>query len=109
MYLIWPLIAALAFAFGSMIYKRAYAEGAGLAHTAILNNVMLGIVFLPLLALETRPIPWEKWEQPVFTSLVYVFGHLLNVLALRVGDVSLATPLLGSKIIFVAFLGWAIF
>src|SRR5204862_842323 len=40
MYLIWPLFAALAFALGSMIYKRAYAEGAGLAHTAILNNVV---------------------------------------------------------------------
>src|SRR5881394_1059524 len=102
MYLIWPLIAALAFALGSMVYKRAYLEGAGVAHLAILNNVVLGIIFLPLLALETRPIPWEKWQQPVFTSFVYVLGHVLNVVALRVGDVSLATPLLGAKIIFVA-------
>jgi drug/metabolite transporter (DMT)-like permease len=30
----------------------------------------------------------------------------LNVLALRIGDVSVATPLLGSKVIFVALLGW---
>src|SRR5438477_5615640 len=109
MYLLWPLVAALVFALGSMVYKRAYLEGASVAHTAILNNVMLGIVFLPLLALETRPIRWDKWEQPVLTSLVYVLGHFLNVLALRVGDVSLVTPLLGSKIIFVAFFGWAIF
>src|SRR2546426_407581 len=109
MYLIWPLVAALAFAVGSMVYKRAYAEGATVAHTAILNNIVIGIVFLPLLALETRPIPWEKWQQPVLTSLVYVVGHVLNVVALRFGDVSLATPLLGAKIIFVALLGWAIF
>src|SRR5437773_1389011 len=109
MYLIWPLVAALVFAFGSMVYKRAYVAGAGVAHTAILNNVVLGIIFLPLLALETHPIRWDKWREPVFTSLAYVLGHLLNVLALRWGDVSLATPLLGSKIIFVAFLGWAIF
>ncbi len=109
MYLIWPLVAALAFALGSMVYKRAYLEGAGVAHTAILNNVILGIIFLPLLLLDNRPIPWEKWQQPVLTSVVYVLGHLLNVVALRFGDVSLATPLLGSKIIFVAFLGWAIF
>src|SRR5436190_11154422 len=109
MYLLWPLIAAFAFALGSMVYKRAYLEGAGVAHTSILNHVILVIVFLPLLALETRPIAWDKWQQPVLTSLVYVVGHLLNVVALRFGDVSLATPLLGGKIIFVAFLGWAIF
>src|SRR5437870_2701575 len=108
MYLIWPLVAALAFALGSMVYKRAYVEGAGLVHTAILNNVLLGIIFLPLLALDTRPVPWDKWHQPTLTSLVYVLGHLLNVAALRFGDVSLATPLLGAKIIFVAFIGWAI-
>src|SRR5436189_5177842 len=109
MYLISPLVAALAFALGSMVYKRAYAEGATVAHTAILNNVVIGIIFLPLLALETRPIPWETWQQPVFTSFVYVLGHVLNVVALRVGDVSLATPLLGAKIIFVAIVGWVIF
>src|SRR5206468_5874434 len=79
MYLLWPLVAALAFALGSMVYKRAYVEGAGVAHTAILNNVVLGIMFLPLLAFETRPISWDKWEQPVLTSLAYVLGHLLNV------------------------------
>ena len=102
-------MAAIAFALGSMMYKRAYAEGATLAHTAILNNVVLGIVFLPLLALEKRPVAWEKWHQPVITSFFYVIGHLLNVVALRFGDVSLATPLLGSKIIFVALVGWLVF
>jgi drug/metabolite transporter (DMT)-like permease len=33
----------------------------------------------------------------------------LNVLSLRVGDVSVATPLLGAKVIFVALLSWLVF
>lgn len=109
MYLLLPLIAALAFALGSMVYKRAFLEGAGVVHGVVVNNVILGLVFLPLLALEPRPIPWSDWHMPVLTALTFVVGHLLNVVSLRVGDVSVATPLLGSKVIFVALVGWLVF
>lgn len=109
MHLLLPLAAALAFAFGSMIYKRAFQEGAGLAHVVVLNNAILGIVFLPLILLETRPIAWSDWRLPALTALAFVAGHVLNVIALRVGDVSVATPLLGAKVIFVALIGRWVF
>lgn len=109
MYLLLPLLAAIAFAFGSMVYKRAFEEGAGIAHAVVFNNVVLGVLFLPLLAWETRPIPWGHWHHPALTATAFASGHLLNVLSLRVGDVSLATPLLGSKIIIVALAGWWLF
>jgi drug/metabolite transporter (DMT)-like permease len=109
MYLFLALIAAIAFASGSMVFKRAFAEGATTAHLAVVNNVILAALFLPLLALERKPIPWSDWEQPALTGVFFAVGHLLSVLALRVGDVSVATPLLGSKIIFVALIGWVVF
>ncbi len=109
MYLLLPLLAAVAFAAGSLVYKRAFAEGAGVAHAVVLNNLMLAVVFLPLMAWEPRPVPWTRWYEPVLTSIAFVLGHLLNVLSLKVGDVSLATPLLGAKVVFVAVLGWAAF
>lgn len=109
MYLLLPLLAALAFALGAMVFKRAYQEGAGLAHLAVVNNVILGIVFLPLLALERQPLPWHDWALPVLTALTWAAGHLLNVTSLRRGDVSLATPLLGAKVIFVAVICWLVF
>ena len=46
---------------------------------------------------------------PGQVALGYVTGHLLHVISLRIGDVSLATPLLGAKVIFVALLGWLLF
>ncbi len=109
MNVILPLLAAVAFALGSMVFKRAFKEGAGLAHLAVLNNVILGVVFLPLLALETQPIPWADWQFPVWTALAFMIGHLCNVISLRIGDVSVATPLLGAKVIFVALVGWIVF
>src|SRR6185295_2128983 len=109
MYLLLPLLAAIVFALGSMVFKRAYDEGASVVHAVVVNNVLLAIVFLPLFAFESRPVPWNQWLFPVLTGAAFATGHLLNVLSLRVGDVSVATPLLGVKVIFVALLAWLVF
>lgn len=104
-YLLVPLLAAVAFAMGSLVFKRAFAEGAGVAHAVILNNVVLAVAFLPLFLVDPRPVPWHLLHLPVITATSFVAGHLLNVLSLRIGDVSVATPLLGSKVVLVALLG----
>lgn len=104
MHLVLPLIAAIAFACGSLVFKRAFAEGATLSHAVVLNNVVLGLLFLPLAALDPAPIPWERIHLPCITAASFITGHLLNVAALRTGDVSVATPLLGVKVVFVALI-----
>jgi drug/metabolite transporter (DMT)-like permease len=103
------LLAAIVFALGSMVFKRAFEEGAGVVHAVAVNNLVLATVFLPLLAIDSRPIPWNHWYFPVLTGAAFAAGHLLNVLSLRIGDVSVATPLLGSKVIIVAFLARFLF
>jgi drug/metabolite transporter (DMT)-like permease len=102
MHLLLPLLAAIAFAAGSLVYKRALSEGASLAHAVVVNNVVLGFTFLPLLVLDPHPVPWNQIHLPAITATSFVMGHLLNVASLRVGDVSVATPLLGAKVLFVA-------
>ncbi len=109
MYLLLPLLAAIAFAAGSLVYKRAFQEGAGIAHALIFNNVVLGIAFLPLLALDPHPVPWRLAYLPAITALTFVVGHLLNVVSLKLGDVSVATPLLGAKVVFVALIARLLF
>jgi len=109
MYLLLPLLAAIAFALGSMVFKRAFEEGATIAHAAVLNNLVLALVFLPLHSFDPSPVPWHLWHQPAITALTFVIGHLLNVISLRAGEVSVATPLLGSKVIFVALVSWLLF
>jgi len=102
MHLLLPLLAAIAFAAGSLVYKRALSEGATLAHAVVVNNVVLGLAFLPLLALDPHPVPWGQVHLPAIAATAFVLGHLLNVASLRIGDVSVATPLLGVKVVFVA-------
>ncbi len=109
MYLLLPFLAAISFAFGSLIYKRAYAEGAGVVHAVVVNNVVLGLLFLPLMFVDSKPVPWELWYLPVTAAVPFALGHLMNVASLRVGDVSVATPLLGSKVMFVALILWVVF
>ncbi len=47
---------------------------------------------------------WSLWWQPAIVGGFFVAGQTLVVLALTRGDVSVATPMLGLKILFVAVL-----
>ena len=104
LYLILPFLGAWAFALSGVYFKRAFQEGAKVQRAMILANVSLGLVFLPLLLLEKKPIDWSNWHQPLITGTLFMIGQLTSFIALRVGDVSLVTPVLGSKLIFVAVL-----
>ena len=109
MYLLLPFIAAISFALGSIIYKRAYAEGAGVVHALVVNNVVLGLLFFPLMWLDPEPVSWKLAHLPLIAAVPFALGHLMNVASLRVGDVSVATPLLGAKVTFVALILWVVF
>lgn len=84
-----------------MALKRALELGAGPVRALALTNLALATVFSPL-ALWAGPIDWARAWQPAVGGGAYFLGQVLNVLALRAGDVSLVTPLMGAKVTFVA-------
>ena len=96
-----PLIAAIIYAIGALVVKRAAELGVGMWRTAFVANVVGALVFLPLLLFEgtTR---LELWWQPVIAGLAFTIGQALTFTAMDKGDVSVATPVLGLKILFVA-------
>ena len=108
-YLLLPLAAGIVFAVSSMCFKRAFTEGAGLARTFFVNNILLGLAFLPMLLIEAPPIGWERIHLPLATGAVFFAGNVINFMAMRRGDVSLVTPLLGTKVLFVALISALIF
>jgi drug/metabolite transporter (DMT)-like permease len=104
-HLLLACFAGFAFAVSSLFLKRAFQEGAGVMQMFLMNNLALGLAFAPLLLLSRGPVPWSLAYLPAMAGAAYLAAQLTNFTALRVGDVSLVGPILGSKVIFVALLG----
>ena len=97
-----PLLAALAYVAAAMFIKRAAELGAGVWRTAVVSNVLAALCFQPLRLLGGHDSPHAHWWQPAIVALLFLAGQILTFLSLSRGDVSVATPILGLKIILVA-------
>lgn len=97
------LIAAICYAAGAMVVKRSAELGVGAWRTAFVANMVATLLYLPFLAFGGTWRP-ELWWQPLLVALAYVGGQVLTFLSFEYGDVSVATPVLGVKILLVAVL-----
>jgi drug/metabolite transporter (DMT)-like permease len=97
------MIAAIFYAAGAMLVKRAADLGVGAWRTAFIANMIGTVLYLPVLGFG-GVLHWELWWQPVIVALCYVAGQVLTFLSFDYGDVSVATPVLGIKILLVAIL-----
>jgi drug/metabolite transporter (DMT)-like permease len=98
---ILPLLAALLYVFGALLVKRSGDFGVGLWRTAFVSNLTSAMIFQLLLPLGGAFRSEFLW-QPALLAVLFLLAQLLNYLALDRGDVSVATPVLGLKIILVA-------
>jgi drug/metabolite transporter (DMT)-like permease len=101
-YYLNPVLSAFLFALSSILFKRAMSEGAGAARSVFVTNTMFFILLLPLWWLFPEPIKGGLMWAPVLAGLAAFLGSIFQFMALKLGDVSVATPLLGGKVLFVA-------
>jgi drug/metabolite transporter (DMT)-like permease len=102
--LLLPLISAIAYVVGALLLKRASDLGADVWRTARITNYLTALASLTLIAFGgIIPASTEWWHAP-FAALLFYAGQILTLLALNTGDVSVATPVLGLKIVLVAVL-----
>lgn len=101
-YLLLPLASSLIYVVGALFLKDAAVRGVGIWRTTITTNVICGLVFSTLLLLGGRWLEPRAWIQPAATALLFLLGQVFGFIALQRGDVSVATPMLGIKVIFVA-------
>jgi drug/metabolite transporter (DMT)-like permease len=99
-----PLLAAVVYVLGALLLKRAVELGAGTWRIAFACNVTAALVFAPLALLGGNIPSWQLLWQPALVAMLFVVGQFFTFESLQVGDVSIATPVLGLKIIFVALL-----
>jgi drug/metabolite transporter (DMT)-like permease len=63
-------------------------------------NWVFVAVFSVLLLSHEGSIPWDKLQYPALTGLLFFFGQVFTFTAIRFGDVSLQTPVMGTKAVF---------
>ena len=99
---VFPLLSAFIYVIGVLLLKRAAELGGDVWRISAVCNWATAAAFVPLLALGGNVPALEQFWQPAVVGLLFVTGQTVAFLALRVGDVSVATPVLGLKIILVA-------
>ena len=100
-HLLFPLLSSLLYVAGVLCIKRA--AGVGVWRTTFVSNVAAAFVFLGLLPLGGHPWDVTALWQPLAVAALFVAGQMFTFLALDRGDVSIATPALGAKTIYVAW------
>ncbi len=100
---LFPLVAALLYAFGALVLKRSSDLGVGLWRTTFVANLIVAGLFSLLWLLGGPPVEKEMLWQPGVIAMCLFIGQLSQFLALEKGDVSVAVPVFGLKVILVAF------
>lgn len=95
------LLSAVIYAAGALLVKRSSDFGVGAWRGAFVSNCIVAIIFQPLLAFGGS-FRADLWWQPPIVAICFIVGQWLTFLSLERGDVSVATPVLGVKILLVA-------
>ncbi len=101
---VYPLIAGLLYVFSALFIKRTADFGVGLWRTTFVANVVVALLFSVLWAFGGKPVIWQLLWQPFLIALMLFAGQLCQFFAIEKGDVSVAVPVFGLKVILVAFL-----
>ena len=104
LHLLLPLVSAVVYVVAALLLKRAADLGAGVWRTTRIINYTSALVAMPLWLLGGTIPSARLWWQPAVGGALFFAGQIFTLLALSTGDVSVATPVLGVKILLVALL-----
>lgn len=101
-----PLCCAVTYVVAALMLKRASSLGVGPWRIGFLANWAMLLVFLPLGLIQSGSsgaAPMSYWP-PILNGVLFFGGQLFTFLSLQKGDVSVTTPVMGTKVIMVALL-----
>lgn len=103
-----PLGSALGYAFAALMLKRG-TQGAGPWRVNFTTNWVQATLFSLLWLVPTaHAVSLGNATHAIISGTLFFIGQIFTFLALSRGDVSVATPVLGSKVIFVALFSAAL-
>ncbi len=101
------LLSAFSNAISTLLLKHAYAKGARSYQQLIIVNGLQAPLFgiLLLFAPPIGAIPvGTLLGYPLLGTFTYLVAQFVTLLAIRHGDVSIQTPIMGTKVVFVSIL-----
>lgn len=101
-HLLFPLLSSVLFVLGVLFAKKSIAGGASPWTNTFLSNFWLASCWALVAVVQGDFLPVALWWQAALVGLAFVLGQLLTYLAFQQGDVSVATPVFGVKIVMVA-------
>lgn len=104
MHLLFPLLASMLLVCSLILINRASAKGVGTFTVLFLVNTMSALTFSILWFVGGEVPGWNQFYQPLVIASLFMLGLMFTVLAVQKGDVSVATPIFGLKVLFVAVL-----
>ena len=102
------LLAAFFYALSALLLKRAAKENVDVWRITFVSNIATSIALAALWGFGGQIPSLGLLWQPAVVALLFIAGQITAILALTRGDVSVATPMLGLKILMVAFFTWLI-
>jgi drug/metabolite transporter (DMT)-like permease len=99
-----PLFLGLLAACGALSAKRALEEGCSALRLGAWSCVAFGILHLPLLFWAEPPGESAKLYQVMLPGLAFFAAMMMLYAAIQYGEVSIATPLMGTKVLLVVIL-----
>jgi drug/metabolite transporter (DMT)-like permease len=104
MHLLLPLLASVLFVCGLILIKRAGEHGVKTATILFISNQCSALLFSSLWWSGGTMQPWMLLWQPALIAVLFVLGLVFTYVAIDLGAVSIATPVFGVKVVFVAAL-----
>ena len=92
------------FVLGLILFKRTSGAGVSPWTATFLANQWAALIFSSLWFLGGSDQPWTMLWQPAIIALLYILGQVFTFSAIEHGDVSVATPVFGTKVVLVAVL-----
>jgi len=98
-----PLITAFLYALATILLKRALQDGVGAWRVTFACNMVMALGYQSCWLLRTHPFSAIGALHATLAGLTFFAGQIFTFMALSRGDVSVATPILGTKVIWVAW------
>ena len=102
LHLLGPLASSLGYVAAVLLVKRSADYGVGVWRTTFVSNIAMGLCFAPLWLLGGPGQPWSLVWQPLTAGALFFVGQIFTFIAQTKGDVTVATPMMGLKVLMVA-------